>query len=87
MNKSLLTSMLSVILIVTPAMGVYAADKKERVNVRQLVTLQERADHRTSLKNAKSAEERDKIRTEYHLLIQKRADEKGITLPEGYTPE
>lgn len=88
MKKTFLTSLLSAALIITPIMGANAADKKsERAQLRQLVSLQERADHRASLKSAKSAEEREAIRTDYHALVQSRADAKGITLPEGYKPE
>lgn len=48
----------------------------------QLMTLDERTVMRDKMRNAKSPEERQQIATANHAEMQKRATEKGITLPE-----
>jgi len=52
----------------------------------QLFTEQERADYRKRMQEAKTPEERAKIRDEVHAQAQARAKEKGITLPEQRGP-
>ncbi|MBS4095956.1 MAG: hypothetical protein KGZ83_03850 [Sulfuricella sp.] len=47
----------------------------------QLMTKQERAEHRTKMRAAKTPEEREQIRKEQHQLMQERAKERGVTLP------
>ena len=53
----------------------------------QLFTQQERDDYRKRMQEAKTAEERTKIRDEAHAQAQARAKEKGITLPEPRGPK
>jgi hypothetical protein len=48
----------------------------------QLMTTDERTAMRDKMRNAKSPEERQQIATANHAEMQKRATEKGITLPE-----
>ena len=48
----------------------------------QLMTPDERTAMRDKMRNAKSPEERQQIATANHAEMQKRATEKGITLPE-----
>jgi hypothetical protein len=48
----------------------------------QLMTRQERLEHRNKLRAAKTAEEREQIRAEHHTRMQDRAKEKGMTLPD-----
>jgi len=52
----------------------------------QLFTQQERDDYRKRMQEAKTPEERAKIRDEVHAQAQARAKEKGITLPEPRGP-
>ena len=52
----------------------------------QLFTQQERDDYRKRMQEAKTPEERTKIRDEVHATAQARAKEKGITLPEPRGP-
>ncbi len=85
MKKQLITTALAAMLVLAPTFAAHADDAAaDRVQVRKLVSVQARAAHRTELKNAKSPEERETIRSEYRALIQQRADEKGITLPENF---
>ena len=73
--------------------GVFAADqlpaqdriqtqKQERIYGSQLMTPQERADYRAKMHAAKTPEERENIRKEHHALMQARAKERGIILPD-----
>ncbi len=48
----------------------------------QLMTAQERAEHRDRMRNAKSDAERQQIRNEHHERMRIRAKERGVTLPE-----
>jgi hypothetical protein len=49
---------------------------------RPLMTPEEMAQHRTAMRSAKTAEERERIRLEQHTAMRQRAAERGITLPE-----
>lgn len=48
----------------------------------QLMTAQERAEHRDRMRAAKTLEEREQIRAEHHERMQARAKERGVTLPD-----
>lgn len=48
----------------------------------QLMTNQERIEHRTKLRAAKTAEEREQFRLQHHEQMQLRAKEQGVTLPD-----
>lgn len=48
----------------------------------QLMTNQERIEHRNLLRNAKTVEEREQIRLQHHEQMQLRAKERGVTLPD-----
>lgn len=49
----------------------------------QLMTKQERIEHRNKLRAAKTVEERDQVRLQHHEQMQLRAKEKGVTLPDA----
>lgn len=48
----------------------------------QLMTNQERIEHRNKLRAAKTAEEREEVRLQHHEQMQLRAKEQGVTLPD-----
>lgn len=48
----------------------------------QLMTEQERAEYRARMRAATSAEEREQIRLEHHQMMQERAEQRGVTLPD-----
>jgi len=48
----------------------------------QLMTNQERIEHRNKLRAAKTAEEREQVRLQHHEQMQLRAKEQGATLPD-----
>jgi outer membrane PBP1 activator LpoA protein len=56
--------------------------EQEQVYGSQLMTQQERTEHRNKMRAAKTAEEREQIRKEHHALMKERAKAKGITLPD-----
>ena len=49
----------------------------------QLMTNQERIEHRNKLMNARTAEEREQIRLQHHEQMQLRAKEQGVALPDA----
>ena len=57
------------------------APTQTQVRGSQLMTPQERAAHRNKVQTATSAEERARIRAEEHALMQQRAEQQGLTLP------
>ena len=48
----------------------------------QLMTNQERIEHRNKLQAAKTAEAREQVRLQHHEQMQLRAKEQGVTLPD-----
>jgi hypothetical protein len=48
----------------------------------QLMTEQERIEHRNKMRAAKTPEERERVRAEHHEQMKARAKERGITLPD-----
>jgi hypothetical protein len=58
------------------------AQAQEQIYGSQIMTPQERAEHRAKMRAAKTVEEREKIRKEHHDRMVQRAKERGITLPE-----
>lgn len=65
--------------------GTFAAEPP--VYGSQLMTRQERIEHRNKLRAAKTAEEREQIRLQHHDQMQLRAKEKGVTLPDTPPPQ
>lgn len=59
--------------------GVQSADQ---IYGSQLMTEQERIQHRETLRNMKTEEERERYRIEHHNKMQERAREKGLSLPD-----
>jgi hypothetical protein len=56
--------------------------KQEQIYGSQLMTSQERTEYHARIRSAKTVEAREKIRNEHHEQMQKRAQERGVTLPE-----
>ena len=88
MKRPLIMSALAAALLL-PAGFVLATDqapaqteKQEQVFSRQLMTQQERIEHRAKMRAAKTVEEREQIRKEHHESMKERAKERGITLPD-----
>lgn len=60
--------------------SVFAA---EQVYGSQLMTQQERMEHRTKMQSMNTMEEREQYRMEHHMKMQERAKEQGVTLPDS----
>lgn len=59
-----------------------ASSAEEQAYGWQLMTEQERQEHRAKMQSMKTAEERERYRIEHHKKMQERAKERGVTLPE-----
>ncbi|MBI4809673.1 MAG: hypothetical protein HY799_12085 [Nitrosomonadales bacterium] len=59
---------------------------QEQIYGSQLMTEQERLEHRNMMRTLKTQEEREAYRLEHHKKMQVRAKEKGVTLPEEPLP-
>lgn len=55
---------------------------QEQIYGSQMMTPQEREEHRLKMRAAKTAEEREQIRKEHHERMKTLAKERGITLPD-----
>jgi len=55
---------------------------REQIYGSQLMTREERTEHRARMRSLKSREEREAFRLEHHNKMQQRAREQGKTLPD-----
>lgn len=58
------------------------AQDQERIYGSQMMTQNERNAYRAKMQAAKTVEEREQIRNEHHEFMKKRAQERGVTLPD-----
>ena len=77
MSKKLI--LVSTLLMMFPFSPVLA---DEPVYGSQLMTEQERQEHRAKMQSMKTEAERDRYRMEHHKKMQERAKERGVTLPD-----
>lgn len=87
-NKKLLIIAFACALVFTSGLTLAAGQEQvqqqqqEQAYGRELMTEQEREQHRLKMRSAKTAEERQKIRTEQHERMKERAKERGMMLPD-----
>jgi len=62
------------------------AQQEEQVYGWQLMTEQERAEHRAKMRSFKTEKEREQYRREHHMKMQERAKQQGVTLPDVPEP-
>ena len=60
----------------------HAVFSDEQVYGSQLMTERERHEHRMKMQSMKTEEERHRYRLEHHKLMQQRAKQQGLTLPD-----
>lgn len=60
---------------------------QEQIYGSQLMTEQERLEHRNMMRSMKTQEEREAYRLDHHKKMQARAKEKGVTLPDEPLPQ
>lgn len=63
-----------------------AQSKTEPIYGSQLMSQQERDQYRQRMRDAQTAQERDRIRQEHHEQMKERAKAQGKTLPDGPPP-
>jgi hypothetical protein len=81
-KQPLLISTLVAALLLTTG-SVFAADTaKVQTYGSQMMTEKERNEHRTDMQNAKTEEERAKVRNEHHERMKVRAKEQGVSIPD-----
>jgi len=80
MKQALIISTLMSTLLLSA--GVSMAAGNNQIYGSQLMTNQERLEYRKKTMNAKTAEERERIRSEHHAMMKERAKSQNITLPE-----
>lgn len=81
MTKNTVKMMLSAIALGLMSAGAIAAD--EPIYGSQMMSNQERLEHRTKVNAAKTAQAREQVRLEHHEQMQLRAKERGVTLPDA----
>jgi hypothetical protein len=64
----------------TPVQETAQTQKEEQIYGSQLMTQEERTEYHAKMRAAKTAEEREQIRTEHHERMKERAKERGVTL-------
>lgn len=79
---SALTGALALSSSLTFAAEQVKTQQKEQVYGSELMTEQEREEHRSKMRTAKTAEEREQFRIEQHERMKERAKERGMTLPD-----
>ena len=79
-KSALLASALGLAL---PTTSIFA---EEQVNGWQLMSEQERAEHRTKMQSMKTAQERERYRLDHHKKMEQRAKDQGKTLPDMPQP-
>lgn len=79
-----LTAVISIVAFQAPAAGQEQTRQQSREQIygSQLMTEEEREAHRQRVRNAATQEKREQIRAEHHKVMQERAKERGITLPD-----
>lgn len=82
-----LVMFLSGVLLFSPTLA-FAQDQAQEQNQQQkrvfgwdLMTPEERAQHRETMRNMKTEEEREAYRMEHHKRMMERAKQKGVELP------
>ncbi len=63
--------------------GVATAADDAPVYGRDLMTEQERTEHRERMRNMETEQERNEYRKQTHEQMKKRAEERGVTIPEN----
>ena len=58
------------------------AYSQDQIYGSQLMTQQERIEHRNKMRNLKTEQERERYRIEHHKKMQERAKAKGLSLPD-----
>ena len=86
MDRRTFTKFLSAISMITLLQIPLPGLAEEPVYGYQLMTEQERAEHRAKMQSFQTEQEREAYRQQHHKMMQERAREKGVTLPDEPMP-
>lgn len=78
-KQTLILSILSTMLLLSPIQNSLA---DEQVYGWELMSEQERKEHRIKMQSLKTEQERERYRMEHHKKMMERAKKEGVTLPE-----
>ena len=86
LKQKLIMSALTGALALSSCLTLAAYDQEQtqqkQVCGSELMTEQEREEHRSKMRAAKTDKEREQIRSEQHECMKERAKERGVTLPD-----
>ena len=80
-QRNLLLSIATAGLLLTSTGALAVEPAAEPIFGSQLMTEQERVEHRNAMRSARSDEERAAVRAQHHEQMVQRAQERGVTLP------
>ena len=80
-QRNLLLSIATAGLLLTSTGALAVEPAAEPIFGSQLMTEQERVEHRNAMRSARSDEERAAVRAQHHEQMLQRAQERGVTLP------
>lgn len=81
-----LTHKLLIVVLTSAVLAPLAVAQDRQVYGWELMTQQERNEHRTKMRSFKTEQERERYRNEHHKKMQARAKEQGVTLPDKPLP-
>lgn len=76
------TKFMFFILALSLMLPVYSVMAEDQVYGWQMMTQQERNEYQSKMQSMQTREEREQYRMEHHKLMQERAKERGVKLPE-----
>ena len=86
MDRRTCATLLSTISMITLMQIAPLCYADEPIYGHQLMTEQERSEHRTKMRSFETEQEREAYRQEHHKMMQERAKAQGITLPDEPMP-
>ena len=86
MDRRTFTTLLSAISMTALLQIALPGFADEQVYGYQLMTEQERAEHRAKMQSFQTEQEREAYRQQHHKMMQERAREQGVTLPDEPMP-
>ena len=87
MQRYLVTGITALLLLAAAPAPSSAAEEGKTVYGWQLMTEQERAEHRAKMRGFSTEEQREAYRREHHKRMQARAKEQGMNLPDEPLPQ
>ncbi|MFZ5621386.1 MAG: hypothetical protein ACOY5W_10220 [Pseudomonadota bacterium] len=85
-RRTLIGGLAGAVAALALGMAMPALAEDEVIYGRELMTEQELAEHRAKMRSLRTEQEREAFRMEHHKLMQERAKERGVTLPDEPGP-